>query len=370
MGSRLAVRLCVEEGAAVRALVRVWHKATWVSAAAVDLVPGDVLDAESLRDAMAGCEVVFHCASGSAVRGGYAATNVDGTRNVLAAARAAGVQRLVYLSSVAVHGPQPPDPLTEDSPYHLSERDYSDSKIHAEELVFACHRDHGLPVVVLRPTFVWGPQSNLFTVRQLLAMRSGRFALVDGGCGRCSAVYIDNLVDAILLAGCRSEAVGRAFLLTDGQDDVTWAQFFGCYAEWLGITRLPSVSSRSPLARAIAPQIEPCQRWLGHLMGTPAPLARRVVRRLLRDWLDLCGRFGYQSAWDMAKYARRGKVDIGNARTLLGYEPRYNLETGMAATRRWVLDQMGFELGLTDGFSLHDLGKPTQRIGLRSVDSQ
>lgn len=348
VGSRLAIRLCVEEGAAVRVLVRAWHKATWVSAAAVELVQGDVLEPDSLRRAMAGCDVVFHCASGSAPEGGYARTNVGGTRNLLDACREAGVRRLVYLSSIAVHGPNPPDPVREDSPYHLCSRDYSDSKIRAEQLLLDYQREHGVPVVILRPTFIWGPRSSLFTMRQLLAMKAGRFALVDQGRGRCSAVYVDNLVDAMLLAARRTEAVGQAFLVTDGQDNVTWADFFGHYAQWLGIATLPSISSRSLLSRGVAAQMEPCQAWLNRLAGSPAPLPRRVLRRALREWLNLCGRFGYQSAWDTAKYARRGAVDISKVRTLLGYQPRYTLEIGMAETRRWVVDQMGFQLGLPD----------------------
>jgi nucleoside-diphosphate-sugar epimerase len=305
-----------------------------------------MLEPGSLRRAMAGCDVVFHCASGPATEGGYARTNVDGTRNLLDACREAGVQRLVYLSSIAVHGPNPPDPVTEDSPYQLCDRDYSDSKIRTEQLLFDCYREHGVPVVILRPTFIWGPRSSLFTMRQLPAMKAGRFVLVDQGRGRCSAVYVDNLIDAMLLAACRVEAVGQAFLITDGQDDVTWAEFFGHYAQWLGIAELPSISSRSLLSRAVAAQIEPCQAWLNRLAGSPAPLPRRVLRRALREWLSLCGRFGYQSAWDTAKYARRGRVDITKARTLLGYQPRYTLESGMAETYRWVCDQMGFQLDL------------------------
>jgi nucleoside-diphosphate-sugar epimerase len=258
------------------------------------------------------------------------------------------VERLVYLSSVAVHGPNPPDPVTEGSPYDPCGRDYSDSKIHTEQLLFDYQREYGVPVVILRPTFIWGPRSSLFTMRQLQAMKAGRFALVDQGRGRSSAVYVDNLVDAMLLAARRPEAVGHAFLITDGQDEVTWADFFGHYAAWLGITRLPSVSSTSLLSRAVAAQIEPCQAWLNRLIGSPAPFARRVLRRALRECLELCGRFGYQSAWDMAKYARRGRVDISKARALLGYQPRYTLETGMAETRRWVWDQMGFQLRLPE----------------------
>lgn len=346
VGSRLAARLCVEEGAKVRVLVRAWHKATWVSAAPVELVQGDLFDPESVRLAMFGCDVVFHCASGPAPQGGYTRTNVEGLRNVLEAGRDQGIRRLVYLSSVAVHGPRPPDPLREDCPYERCGRDYSDSKIHAEELILRYHRDHGLPVVILRPTYIWGPRSALFTMRQLQAMKVGRFALVDRGMGRCSAVYVDNLVDAMLLAGCKPAAVGQAFLVTDGMDRVTWANFFGYYAQWLGIANLPSISSRSPITRAVAAQIDPCQAWLSRLAGARAPLPRRVTRRFLRDWLEICGRWGFQSSWDLAKYARTGSVDISKARTLLGYAPRFTLQSGMEETRRWVWDQMGYELGL------------------------
>ena len=174
-------------------------------------------------------------------------TNVEGTRNVLKCAADARVGRVVYLSSIAVHGPNPPDNADEQDEFRLTGSAYGDSKILAERVVWQFWREQRLPVVVVRPTFVWGPRSAWFTLSPVHSMKLGRWFLLDGGQGSCHAVYIDNLIDAILLAGVTPDAVGEAFLITDGRP-CTWAEFYGHYARMMGIKELPSVAVMVPPA--------------------------------------------------------------------------------------------------------------------------
>lgn len=347
IGGRLAERLALEEGASVRALVRNWASAVWVSRVRAALVQGDVTDADSVAEAMNGCSVVFHCASGGESRDEYLATNVGGTRNVLDAALTTGVERVVHISSIAVHGPSPPNGANEDAPFVPTGKAYGDSKIEAEQLVWQYWREHELPVTVVRPTFVWGPRSGLFTSRPLRAMKSRAFALIDAGSGSCNAVYVDNLVDAILLAGLRPEAVGEAFIVTDGLD-VTWSDFFGHYARLLGVdlSSFPSLRSRSPLVRFGARAREFLEGLLVALSPNPAPLWRRAIRRSARIARDLLVQRGTPTPWDLAKYARRGALDTSKAGRMLGYSPRYSLEDGMRDTLVWVKDQMGYDLDI------------------------
>ena len=84
------------------------------------------------------------------------------------------------------------------------------------------------------------------------------------------------------------------------------------------------------------------ERW----KGSPAPLHRRVARRLARIVRDYLQRRAIPSRWDLEKYAARYELDLSAARDRLGYAPRYGLEEAMAETRQWVVDQMGAELGL------------------------
>ena len=169
-----------------------------------------------------------------------------------------------------MHGPTPPDDADEADAYRPMGRGYGDSKIAAEQLVFEHGRRLGLPVVVVRPTFVWGPRSALFTVRPLLALRDGTFRLVDEGRGDCHAVYIDNLVDLLITAGTAPAAVGEAFLASDGFQ-ITWQEFYGSYARWLGIANMRSISSRSCWVRAQSHFIEGREQCCSDFRETRLP---------------------------------------------------------------------------------------------------
>jgi nucleoside-diphosphate-sugar epimerase len=348
VGGRLTERLVIEHRANVRVLVRDWSRAVWVSRVAAELVQGEVTERESVDRAVEGCRVVFHCASGGHSAAEYMRTNLEGTCTVLAAAHAAGVKRFVYLSSIAVHGPSPPADADETDAYRSFGRGYSDSKIAAEKAVFDLGRQLGLAVVVVRPTFVWGPRSALFTVRPLLALRSGAFRLVDEGIGDCHAVYIDNLVDLLLAAGTAAEAVGEAFFATDGYG-ITWREFFGFYGRWLGVALPPSVSSRSRFVRIQSGFLDWVGALLQRLQGSPAPIWKRVIRRGARIASSRFESRGIPTTWDLEKYARRGRLNTDKAKRLLGHQSRWSLAEAMHETELWVRDQLGPALGLGEG---------------------
>lgn len=340
IGGRLAERLAVEEQARVRVLVHDWRKAVWVSRTHVELVQGDVRDQDSVAQAIQGCETVFHCVGVDGTPDDCRSTNIEGTRNVLKCALDAQVARVVYLSSIAVHGPNPPDNANELDEFRLTGSPYGDSKVMAEKVVWQFWQEQRLPVVIIRPTFVWGPRSSSFTLHPVRSMQLGRWFLVDGGRGSCHAVYIDNLVDALLLAGAKPEAVGEAFLVTDGQP-CTWAEFYGRYARMMGIEGLPSVSPLAARpAMCLTESIDALLRRMdSNPAHEPARTLVRAVRRGLRLIRLLSARYAVMDSWDLIKYARRGGMNISKARTLLGYTPRLSLEEGMRETEIWLRDQ-------------------------------
>lgn len=344
VGSRLAARLHLEEQAKVTVLVRNWAKAVGVSCYPVDLVHGDVLDLPSLTRAMEGVDTVFHCASGMDAEGGYSKTNIEGTQNVLAACTTAAVRQLVYVSSIAVHGTRDDGPINEDSDRPLIGRDYSDSKILAENLVFDWCKDPMRQAVVLRPTYIWGPGSSLFTVRPLLQIKAGTLKLVDRGERPCTAVHVDNFVDAMLLAGTADRANGRAFIIHDGGEE-SWRDFFEHYRQFLNAPELQSLSSGSWVAQTAGRAIEEFREVGERLKGNPAPLWRKVVRRSAYEMNKRLEK-KYIVAWDLNKFGRRNKIDISAARNVLGYRPRHNIATGMQITLAWAQAQMRLELGI------------------------
>ena len=148
------------QGYRLRALVRPTSDYGFLKGLGVELAFGDVRDPKAVREAVAGCRAVVHAAARFRFWGkreSFFAVNVEGTRHVLEAARQAGVERFVHISTVVVVGKPPQGEfITEETPCHPLDP-YQESKLAAERLALAYHRDHGLPVVVLRPGAMYGP---------------------------------------------------------------------------------------------------------------------------------------------------------------------------------------------------------------------
>ena len=349
IAGRLVERLLLEEGAGVRVLIRNWTNASWVARLHPDFVEGDVTDSDSVDAAVRGCDAVFHCASGGDSYDGFMRTNVDGTDNVLQASQRHAVERIVYVSSITVHGSRFPTVVDEDTPTVKTGRGYSDSKVAAEELIRQRIQQDALPVVVVRPSFVWGPRAGQFTVGLMAAIKAGSLRVMDGGDFACPAVFVDNLVDLLLLTGLRPEAVGQTFLATDGQG-YTWSEFLNGYAQIIGASPLRSLRSASPFTKTASAIVERLGNLLEKLQGNPAPIWKRVIRRSARIVRTGLMNRGYPDPWYLDLYSNRSTVSIQRARNLLGYDPRYSLERGMAMTEQWVLDQLGVRLELTDAW--------------------
>ncbi len=345
VGGRLVEKLFLEEGADVRVLVRNWTNAVWVCRYPVELVQGDITDKCSLAAAFKDRDIVFHCASGQSSPSGYLGVNVEGTRNLLECAAENGVERFVYLSSIAVHGADFPDGADENAPAELTGRAYSDSKILAEQQIREFGEEHSLAWSILRPTFVWGPRSVLFTMRPLLAMKSGVFSWIDHGAGRCNAVYVDNLVEATLLAGVHPDAIGEAFIVTD-DERITWGSFFGYYARMLNCDHFVSISSGSMFIRLACRLRDFLETALIDLAPNPAPIWRKVIRRSCLIFRNVLSSRYIGSFWDLEKFSQTGTLDISKIKMMLGYRSVCCIEEGMKDTEMWVRDQMGSELGL------------------------
>ena len=185
-------------------------------------VLGDVGDRRAVDAAVEGVEVVIHAAARVTVVGpwsAFAQTNITGTANVLAAARAAGVGRLVYVSSPSVANAgaslvgAPAGPADPDS----ARDNYSRSKAAAERLALAADSD-GFSVVAVRPHLVWGPGDTQLIGRIVSRARQGRLAVIGSGAALIDSTYIDNAADALVAAADRAGALGgRALVVSNGQ---------------------------------------------------------------------------------------------------------------------------------------------------------
>jgi nucleoside-diphosphate-sugar epimerase len=304
VGGRLISRL-VKDGHGVRALARSDAAAAKVEALGAEPVRGDVQDVDALRAAAAGSEIAFHAAARTSRGGGrpgFWADNVDGTANVVRAARAAGVRRLVHVGTeAALMNGQPLIGVDETTPLRADSRaHYSASKAAAEQLVLAAE---GIETVVLRPRFVWGA-GDATVLPELVAMvQSGRFAWIDGGRHLTDTTHVDNAVEGLVLAAERGRS-GEAYFVTDGSP-VVFRDFVTELLATQGVTPPRRSLPRGP-AFAAASAGETLWRWLG-LAGAPP--------------LD------YMSVWLAGQECT---IDISKATRELGYRPVTTRQQGMA----------------------------------------
>jgi nucleoside-diphosphate-sugar epimerase len=278
-----------------------------------DVVAGDVAEPGAWQDWAAGSELVIHTAATVSLRmerrDAIWRSNVLGTFNAIEAARRAGAQRFVHFSSVTVFGLDFPDGVDERFPVHNTFIPYPDSKIASEQVVLQAHLDGLVPCTVVRPGDVYGPRSRVWATIPAELIRQRRFILPGHGRGIHSPVYIDNLVDGVVLAGASPDAVGQVFTLSDGVG-VPYREFFAPYAELVG-RRLMLWPTPVALAGAAVAQ------RLGRLQPGDNEVNPGSARYLLR----------------------RGTYSIEKARKVLGWEPRVGLQTGLERTVGWLREQ-------------------------------
>ncbi|MBW3665160.1 MAG: NAD-dependent epimerase/dehydratase family protein [Actinobacteria bacterium] len=259
-------------------------------------------------DALDGADLVLHTAAIVAESGDRARfydVNVGGTRTVVEAAAERGVSRVLHVSSVVVYGTDFPNGVSEDAALVPTGSPYTDTKISSEHQALRVAADTGLDVVVVRLGDVYGPGSQPWTVRPLRLMRRNLFALVDGGSGILTPTYVDDAVRGAL-AAADHDGRHRVFNITGGTG-VTTREFFGHYADALGVTLRsaprPAVAALSHLIAGVA-----------RLRGRPAPVSPEALEYVTHP----------------------GTYSIERARLHLGWEPQFGLQEGMAHTLRWA----------------------------------
>ncbi len=364
IGGRLVERLILQHGVKVRALVRNLAGAGRLARFPLTVLRGDVTSQADLEAAIQGCDLVFHCAYGTSGSQKHRAwVNTEGTRRLLAAARQARVRRIVYLSTLMVYGRTADGDLDETAPRRRFGNPYSDSKLAAERIALSS----GLPVAVLQPTAVYGPYGGVWTENVLRSLKTGRQILVDGGEGLGNAVYVDDLVSAMLLAAVEERATGEAFLIS-GEEPVTWRDLFGRFERMLGRERRTvEMTEAEALAywrrsqrqrpravgealrifkgeRGVRERIERTREilWLREMASSVLPEAwqQRIKRRL--------GGGGPPAAGDrelpihplspelIGFFRARTRVRIDKAKRLLGYAPAFDFAAGMDLTEQWA----------------------------------
>lgn len=303
IGSHLAETL-VNAGARVRALVHynALGSRGWLdyssTASEMEILAGDVTDAECMRGALAGCDVVFHLAALIGIPYSYTApasyvrTNVEGTLNILQAARDLQTPRLICTSTSEVYGTARTVPIAESHPLQ-GQSPYSATKIGADKLAEAYHQSFSVPLVIVRPFNTFGPRQSARAVIPTIMSQCLNSTTVKLGSLHPTRDlnYVANTVDGFLLAADSDNAVGETINLGSGKE-----------------------ISIEALARLIAELLD--KKITIETERTRVRPENSEVDRLL--------------------------ADNSKARALLGWEPKIALREGLEKTIRWLRDHKEF----------------------------
>jgi len=296
-------------GGSLRVLVR--RVPLWLEQLpGVQVVLGDLGDPEIVEHAVKGVSTVFHV--GAAMKGSprdFEAGTVWGTRNVVNSCLRNGTKKVIYVSSLSVMDHAGRDAgvaLTEHSPLepHPERRgSYTQTKLQAEHIVREAIRDSSLPAVVLRPGQIFGPGAERVTPNGVVALL-GRWIAVGPSSQRMPLVYVDDVVDAMLLAAERTDGMGRVINIVDPTEPTQAEYLAACKRQFgpqLKLTRTPTA-----LFLLLAMGVE----LLGKLLRRSVPLTRYRVRSLR----------------PLANF------DLTTASSVLGWRPRIGVREGLKRT--------------------------------------
>ena len=278
----------------------------------VEVVLGDIRDMESVKKAVKGCDVVFHCAAvvtDWAPEKLFEEITVGGTKNVCEASVWAKVKRLVDISTNDVFGLREDVVMDESFPLEPWGEAYPDYKIKAEEITWRYHREKKLPVTMVYPCWVYGEGDQTFVPlladaivkRELIFWRKDVIVW---------PTYVHNLVDLLLLIAVDKRAIGNGYLVHDGEF-VTLQKFCEGIANTLGVK---PVTTHIPY-------------WVAY--------AAAVVMEFLWKTLNIEKR-PLLTTYTVKNLGSRLQFSIDKAKRELGWKPKVSFKEGFARTMDWL----------------------------------
>jgi nucleoside-diphosphate-sugar epimerase len=306
----------VARGRTVRCLVRDLGRASGLERVGVEVRPGSLLDERFVSAALEGAERVFHLAGGGKVSTAsqegldlLRAANVAPLETVLRGALAARVRRVVHFSSISSMGVQLDVRLDESSPCR-PETPHEVAKYESERVAIDAYRRDGTPVVVLRPSQIYGPGDVRSEIPRLVRLtRRGLVPMFGGGHGLLPWVYVSDVVDAAMAAAEHPHAPGQTYIVSDS-DSYRFADIVTAIARALGRKR-----GGVTIPRALAWPVIAAVETGAKIFGREPPFTRHRLA-------SMCG---------------RRLLSIDHARRHLGYVPRVGLDEGMSRAVSWCV---------------------------------
>jgi nucleoside-diphosphate-sugar epimerase len=312
LGSHIAEQLRAA-GMPVRALVRPAKDTALLRSLGVELVDGDLCDADAVRRAVSGVHTVYHAAARVSDWGPWSAFEaeaVTATHNLVAACQAEGVGRLLHVSSISVYGhPRlgPGESITEDTPLGQGfwRWDYYPrAKLLAEEIAREFPR-----TTVVRPSWLYGPRDRVTIPRLVPALLERRVPVIGRGDNLLNIIFAGDVADGAIRAGQHPSAVGRAYNLCS-EGEVTQRDLLDAMTDALCLPRV-----RKHIPYFLAVRFALLQEAIARLLRRPKPPT--ITRRAIY----LVGRSTHFS--------------IARARDELGWRPRTDIREGVRRTLEW-----------------------------------
>lgn len=279
-----------------------------------NIIAGNVVQPSSWAAHAKNCDLFIHTAAVVSLAADwdtYRDVSMKGTRKALDVAIESGAKRFVHFSSIAAMGVDYLQGADETASVVVGEDyRYGVTKGASEHVVLAAHAAGEMACTIIRPGDVYGPGSRAWLLEPLKMARAGQFILPDQGKGRFTPVYIEDLLDGVMLAAGLKEGIGQIFILA-GERSVSCYEFFSYHWAWAGKTKkIPSFPLKVTLA-----------------MTQALSKLNRALKKPSEVTPDA-----------MLMFSRQGGFSIAKAKNKLGYCPKVSLEEGMRFSEKWLHD--------------------------------
>lgn len=369
IGGRLA-EILVRNGVATRAFYRNHARLSRLARfGEIELFHGEFAEASDVAEATRDVDVVLHLAHDFAPLGSSQQAHAKMMlERLVDCCEQNKVSRLVYASTISVYG----DVMSETIDEELTKKppyEYGKAKLAAQNYLLEHSDKTDVEVIVLQPTIVYGPFSKPWTIAPARQMQKQLIAVPNSGRGRCNAVYVDDVVQAFLLAATTTnrEALGKEFLVS-GPEPITWTEFFRLFEEVLGVegiyecklddlSRPASIpqSKKAGVVNLTKVLLKNPEFWL---LVNESPWAHRVAnvieRYCVSDFKSRLAGFvlsprkavpdDQAASKDVAipnreranLIASTARVSIERAKDALGYQPEYPFAKGSRPTAEFL----------------------------------
>lgn len=308
IGSRLVEKLWSNNRNRYRVVAGI-H--SWVNAARVARFPiemrlGDVLDKNSLKQLLAGIDIVVNCAVGDK------RVIADGTRLLTEIYRQSGVKKLIHLSSVAVYGKRSGRIMETDRPQPVN--NYGRAKLEAEQYCMRLYRE-GFPVMILRPSIVYGPFSETWTMTLGKTIIERKLGLSDSFGGKCNLLHVDDLAKIILSSLDNDRAKG--VFNVNGEEIITWNDYFILFNYALGLPPLPSID------------------YFSLLIYRSFPLIYKLLPASIKKF-GFINPYSFFFHIDLELFGLDADYSINKAKTVLGFSPKVKIHESLKQISGWM----------------------------------